>query len=84
MLLRHAFAVGMFLVKTDFYLHQGVMGMWYIGQFCRFALYMFFMLYLSPIGNAAAYVFNLKVDLIFLPSYCLSVVVLLLVFLQVS
>jgi hypothetical protein len=39
------------------------------------------MLYLSPIGDAAAYVFNLKVDLIFLPSYYFSVAVLLPAFL---
>lgn len=55
-------------------------GLWACGisvSLCRFALYMFFMLYLSPIG-AAAYVFNINVDLIFLPSYYFSVAVLLL------
>lgn len=42
------------------------------------------MWYLSPIGDAAAYVFNLKVDLIFLLSYCFSVAVLLPAFFDKS
>lgn len=53
------------------------MGMRYICQSLPVCLVHVFMLYLSPIGDAAAYVFNLKVDLIFLPSYYFSVVVLL-------
>lgn len=57
------------------------MGIRYIGQPLPVCLVHVFMMYLSPIGDAAAHVFNLKVDLIFLPSYCLSVVVLLPAFL---
>lgn len=57
------------------------MGMRYIGQSLPVCLVHVFMLYLSPIGDAAAYVFNLRVDLIFLLSYCLSFVVLLPAFL---
>lgn len=57
------------------------MGMRYIGQSLPVCLVHVFMLYLSSIGDAAAYVFNINVDLIFLPSYYFSVAVLLPAFL---
>ena len=57
------------------------MGIRYIGQSLPVCLVHVFMLYLSPISDAAVYVFNINVDLIFLPSYCLSVAVLLPAFL---
>lgn len=60
------------------------MGMRYICQSLPVCLVHVFMLYLSPIGDAAAYVFNLKVDLIFLPSYYFSVAVLLPAFIDKS
>lgn len=60
------------------------MGIRYIGQSLPVCLVHIFMMYLSPIGDAAAHVFNLKVDLIFLPSYCLSVAVLLPAFIDKS
>jgi hypothetical protein len=41
-------------------------------------------MYLSPIGDAAAHVFNLRVDLIFLPPYYFSVAVLLPAFFDKS
>ena len=53
----------------------------YIGQSLPVCLVHVFMMYLSPIGDAAAYVFNINVDLIFLPSYYFSVAVLLPAFL---
>lgn len=60
------------------------MGIWYIGQSLPVCLVHVFMLYLSPIGAAAAYVFNINVDLIFLPSYYFSVAVLLPAFFDKS
>lgn len=60
------------------------MGMRYIGQSLPVCLVHVFMLYLSPIGDAAAYVFNLRVDLIFLPLYYFSVAVLLPAFFDKS
>lgn len=57
------------------------MGMWYICQSLPVCLVHVFMMYLSPIGDAAAHVFNINVDLIFLPSYYFSVAVLLPAFL---
>jgi hypothetical protein len=60
------------------------MGMRYIGQSLPVCLVHVFMLYLSPIGDAAAYVFNLRVDLIFLPLYYFSVAVLLPAFIDKS
>lgn len=59
------------------------MGMRYIGQSLPVCLVHVFILYLSPI-DAAAYVFNIRVDLIFLLSYCLSVAVLLPAFIDKS
>lgn len=60
------------------------MGMRYICQSLPVCLVHVFMMYLSPIGDAAAHVFNLKVDLIFLPSYYFSVAVLLPAFFDKS
>lgn len=60
------------------------MGMRYIGQSLPVCLVHVFMMYLSPIGDAAAYVFNINVDLIFLPSYYFSVAVLLPAFFDKS
>lgn len=60
------------------------MGMRYIGQSLPVCLVHVFILYLSPIDAAAAYVFNIRVDLIFLLSYCLSVAVLLPAFFDKS
>lgn len=60
------------------------MGMRYIGQSLPVCLVHVFILYLSPIGDATAYVFNLRVDLIFLPSYYFSVAVLLPAFFDKS
>lgn len=60
------------------------MGIRYIGQSLPVCLVHVFILYLSPIGDAAAYVFNLRVDLIFLPSYYFSVAVLLPAFFDKS
>lgn len=60
MFLRHAFAVGMFLVKTDFYLHQlGYGHTVYRSVFAGLPCTCF-ILYLSSIGDAAAYVLILK------------------------
>lgn len=60
------------------------MGMRYIGQSLPVCLVHVFMMYLSTIGDAAAYVFNINVDLIFLPSYYFSVAVLLPAFFDKS
>lgn len=60
------------------------MGIRYIGQSLPVCLVHVFILYLSPIGDATAYVFNLRVDLIFLPSYYFSVAVLLPAFFDKS
>lgn len=60
------------------------MGMRYIGQSLPVCLVHVFILYLSSIGDAAAYVFNINVDLIFLPSYYFSVAVLLPAFFDKS
>ena len=60
------------------------MGMRYIGQSLPVCFVHVFILYLSPIGDAAAYVFNINVDLIFLPSYYFSVAVLLPAFFDKS
>ena len=60
------------------------MGIWYIGQSLPVCLVHVFMLYLSPIDDAAAHVFNLRVDLIFLPLYYFSVAVLLPAFFDKS
>lgn len=60
------------------------MGMRYIGQSLPVCLVHVFILYLSSIGDAAAHVFNLRVDLIFLPLYYFSVAVLLPAFIDKS
>lgn len=60
------------------------MGIRYIGQSLPVCLVHVFMMYLSTIGDAAAYVFNINVDLIFLPSYYFSVAVLLPAFFDKS
>lgn len=70
MFLRHAFAVGMFLVKTDFYLHQlGYGHTVYRSVFAGLPCTCFHDVFITNRWCCCA-CFNLKVDLIFLLSYC--------------
>lgn len=76
MFLRHAFAVGMFLVKTDFYLHQlGYGHTVYRSVFAGLPCTCFHVVFITN-RWCCCVCFNLKVDLIFLPSYYFSVAVL--------